>query len=705
MSAMKRAVTGFTRARVRNLLIAVLVPLAIVGVYFSALGGSAQRDAVLPVLIVNNDQMVEHTNTDGTTTQVVAGRLLVSWLTKPENAGGYAWELVNADTARQRLEGGTAYAAVSIPSDFSAAVVSLSGASPRAARIDVTVAQSADWLTGEVMQRVFAGMTAQFGQEITQQLAVGLTDGMSRSADGLTQAADGSQQLADGAGTLGAGLTQYADGVRGYVDGVQQYTSGVDALASGASQLGGGAQRYTAGVGQYVQGVQQLADGLERLDGGGAQLKDAAAQLDAVAGQLGAGGEVRVAAEQLRVLGSQLSGLSGLDLSGFTKYCDQLLAVDPAQAQSCRGEVAAMSGKLPGAAPDLAEVSAKLEALAGQLDRLQGAGAQLTQLSQGLVQYTDGVQQLTGGAAQLDAAGRQLAAGGDTLASGASGLVSGAQQVQAGGAQLQRGGLQLTDSGGALGEGAQRLREGASSLTSSLRDGAQQAKGAVSDPDAFAATVAQPVVAQVNSVHNPTFAGVLAASLLPLGVWLAGLVTVLRRGLVTEEMLQSSASSWSILRVASSKLAQPLLIVAGVVALAQHAVFGVPWSGVGVTVLFGVLAVACTTALHLLFVACGKRRTAAMSSVVVLALQLVLARGVLPLELRAEWVAALGGWSPLGQLAAGAQAGYAGGAVGQVVVPALVLVVMTVAVGVVASVVLRLRRRADAKAQLVVLAG
>lgn len=771
MSATQRTATGFTGARIRNILIAVLLPLGIVGLFFGAYSGSSDRDDALPVVLVNNDEMVEQANNDGTTTQVVAGRLLVTWLTDPANAGAYNWELVNAETAQERLDNGTAYAAVEIPENFSAAVVSLGGGEPEAARINVTVSQSADWLTGEVTQQLFDGMTAQFGQQLTNQVAVGLADGLNQSADGLAQAADGAQQLADGAGQLGAGFTQYQDGaqqladgtgdaadgasqladgagqfgdgvgqyvsgVDSYIDGVGQYTAGADQLASGVTEFTGGVGTYTDGVSQYVDGVQQLADGLSQLDSASGQLQDAAGQLDDIAAQLDSNsGNIDQAIAGLEQLNTLLGQVDSLDPTALTTYCDQLEAVDPAQADACRTAISTMASQLPSGGVDVGAIQTELDGLIDQVGAVQGAGDQLGQLASGLTQYTEGVSESAAGAGELSAAGDELVSGGGELASGASQLSSGAEQLSSGstqltdaGSQLQDAGIQLTggadelssgagelsdglaqladgqqqlvDGGDELSDGIDQLQDGAGTMAQSLQDGADQAKNAIGDPETFADTVAEPVVAEVNGVHNPTFEGVLAALLLPLGIWLAGLVTSLRRGLVTDEMLASSASTWSILFAAVRRLAQPVLIVAGVITLAQHVFFGVPWSGIGITVLFALLGTTVTVALHLLFAACAKRRTAVLVSIGALALQLLLVRSFFPLELRAGWVEAFSGWAPMAQLAAGMQAGYAGASVGAVIGPVLILLLMTIAAVVVATVMTTTRRHSMAKAQI-----
>lgn len=836
---MPRIPTGFIREHIRGLLVGILVPLAIIAVYFAALGGAGSREARLPVLLVNNDQMVEQANKDGSTTQVVAGRLLVSWLTNPEHTGDYDWRLASAETAAADLKAGRAYAAVEIPADFSESIVSLSGGSPKAAQVRVTVNQSADFLTGELTDRVFSALTAQFGQTVTKQVAVGLADGVNQSAQGYQDAADGAGKLADGAGQLRSGFAQYADGVRSlrdgagaladgsaqfsggandfsagvgqYVDGVNAYSTGVDEFAGGAGDLAGGAQQfaggvspfvggvdqyldgvrqyvdgagqyadgigqyvdgarqYVGGVNEYVDGVARLANGLTQLDTGSDDLGKAAGQLGQVADELTANqDQINQGIALLQRLRDQLASLENLDPAALGAYCDQI--PDPAAAASCHDSVAALVDALHNSGIDYADSIQKFSDLVDQLGGLANAGPMLRQLADGLTQYTDGVHQLTLGAGELSAggdkikaggatlttSGSQLVDGGDTLKAGGTDLVAGAADLRAGGSQLaagastlsdgaaqlqsgvgqlQDGGAALRGSGGQLVSGAAQLatgandlgsgvaqlrdggtelvdnstsisgaitqlRDGAATMQQSLQDGADQAKNAIGDTEAFANTVAAPVTASVTNTHMPGFGGVLAALLVPIGIWLAGLVTMLQRSLISGEALASSASGWSMLLHASRQLGQPVLIVAVLMSLGVHALLRVPWTSIGITLLFALLASLLVVAVHLLLAAAMRRRLAVLTSIILLAVQLVLVRGFLPIELRNAWVGMVAGLSGIGQVANGMQAGYAGGTVALVLGPVLILLLMMLAADVAATAVLSRRRHALAVQQV-----
>lgn len=746
--------TSFASARIRNLLAAILVPLALVGLYLAALGGASERTGALPALIVNNDEMVTQANTDGTETQVVAGRLLVSWFTNTENVDQFDWQLASEQTAQDAIASGDAYVVLTIPEDFSASIASISGGDPQGARIEISTSQSKDWLTGAVSQDVFDGLTAQFGQTITNEIAVGLVDGLNDSSAGLQEAADGasqladgigqvddgfsqfldgSEQLAEGAGTAYDGALQFSDGVGTFSDGIDEYAGGVSTYVDGVNQFAGGVSEYSAGVGEYVDGVnqfaggaQELAAGIEQLDGGSDDLRLAAEELRGMADQLTEyGPQIEAIATQLEQLGPLLSGLESVDPGSLSTYCEQLESIDPTAAASCRDAVEQLIEASDTSGIDVGSIESGLGEAVEQLTAISGAGDGLGQLADGITQYTDGVSQLNDGAEQLSSGAGELIDGGDQLVSASDDLATGGDQIIEGGDQLLSGGTQLSDGAAELGDGASELadglgqlsdgqrelneggvelgegigelEDGARTMAQALQDGADQAENAIGDPETFADIVAEPVVAQTVAQHDPTFGGVLGAIGLAVGVWLAGLITALRRRIVTEDILESSASNATIFLAAARRLVIPVGVVSIVLAIVPHLFLGAPWVGFFGSIVFAILATGCVAALHLLFATLFRRRTAAIVSIALLLVQLILVRGFIPLEFSSSWVQTLSGFAPVSQIVAGLQAIYAGGSAGTVFASVSGLVLIGVfALGVTLVLLNRKRRLAVA---------
>lgn len=235
----------------------VLVPLAFAGLFVGALSQSDTALDRIPAAIVNEDTLVNRTLPDGTEQPVFAGRQLVTELTGATE--GFEWVITNADDAEAALEKGEVYAILTVPSNFSSSILSISTDSPEQADVSIRTDDAHSYLTGAVAQVVGQTMVSTFGNEITAQYIGGLTAGLGDVGVSLQTAADGASQLGDGASSLSDGLGSYTGGVSSLSNGLGRLNSG----ASKLTQLSGGIANYTSGVSQLSGGLSQLNTGLQ----------------------------------------------------------------------------------------------------------------------------------------------------------------------------------------------------------------------------------------------------------------------------------------------------------------------------------------------------------------------------------------------------------------------------------------------------------
>lgn len=349
------------RLRAAALAAVVLVPLAFAGLFVAAVSqGDTALDRI-PAAIVNEDSLVEQQNPDGTTTNVFAGRLLVTELTG-EGSAGFDWTITNAEDAERMLADGDVYAVLTVPADFSTSVMSISGQNPVKADLSIRTDDAHSYLTGSVVQAVGSGMVSAFGNEITEQYIAGLTSGLGTLGESLTQAAEGAGKLADGAGQLGDGLGTYTDGVSSLSGGLSRLDSG----AAGLTTLSGSITQYTQGVGQLSSGLAQLNTGLQANPFISAPEKQALQGIvDGLAGAASGGSTLSSQA------GQALSGVrSGIAQSA--KGAAQLAAGGPALVEGADGLTSGAdeladglstgAEQVPASDPDAAAASAKVAA-------------------------------------------------------------------------------------------------------------------------------------------------------------------------------------------------------------------------------------------------------------------------------------------------------------------------------------------------------
>ncbi|WP_424467350.1 YhgE/Pip domain-containing protein [Pseudoclavibacter helvolus] len=708
--------TALRRRRLRNLLVAILVPLFAAGAYFAGLAGAEARTAAIPAMIVNNDELQTMTGPDGTETTVIAGRLVVSALTDPETPTGFDWQLADADTARAALEDGSAYVVVTIPDDFSARIAGIADDGATPATIDVTTDQSHDYLSPAIANGLADALTAQFGTQVTEMVAVQLFDGIGQTASSLRDAADGAALLADGGtqlGTglaqfsdgqreLGTGLTQSADGATELSSGVTTYVSGVSQLSSGVTQYTGGVDQLSAGITQYTSGADQLAAGVGQLAlqtptlrDGGQQLQGAGAQLEAYSTAVTQG-----TATYQNDIRPVLVALND-STEGLVAWCAAL--ADPTLKSECEAQLTALAGTT-GGVDGLVDT---LDNATGELTAVTEGASGLTELGAGLVTLADGIDQLNTGATQLSAGSSGLTSGasdlvtaGDELERGASQLATGGTELQTGASalatglgQLRDGQQQLADGVAPIQDGVGELTSGATQLSTGLNDGAAQAENAVGDPEALAGVVANPIEANTTMQHEVSFGEILTALILPLTLWLAALATTLMRRLVPTEAYASMASNGRILLDATKRMLLPLAVVLFAVLVIAHGFLAVPVMAAFATLGLGALCAIALIGIHLLFTTLWGRRAAAVASIGLLSIQVLAIRGLVPLELKSPFVETLSGLLPGTHLAAGLQLAYSGGSASGVVTAAIGMIVIGAVGFAAASLVIGRRRR------------
>ncbi|MES2172259.1 MAG: YhgE/Pip family protein, partial [Actinomycetota bacterium] len=224
----------------------VLVPLAFAGLFVGALSQTTSSVGDIPAAVVNSDQLVYQVAADGTKTPVYAGRQLVTELTGGK--AGFDWQISNKADAEAALKSGKIDAILTVPKNFSASILSLSGSDPVQAKLSIRTDDAHSYLTGAVAGVVGSSLSSAFGQAVTQNYIAGLYSGVGSLSDALTSAA--------------SGATSLSSGVSSYTSGVDQLSSGLGSLNAGASKLGA----LSSGVSTYTGGVSQLSAALTQAN-------------------------------------------------------------------------------------------------------------------------------------------------------------------------------------------------------------------------------------------------------------------------------------------------------------------------------------------------------------------------------------------------------------------------------------------------------
>jgi len=490
----------------------VLLPLVAASLLIWSATGREDHIDKVPVAIVNNDTIITDPQ------PMAAGRSLTAALTDPATPSqNLRWVLSDQDDATAGLADGSFYAVLTIPSDFSGAILSSGTDQPVHGKVTLVSNAAASTTMPYLSQQVATAAAAALGNQVTVSYLGKVYDGFNSLAQGNQQAASGAAQLADGNHQLAEGADQLEDGA-------SQLSEGLDEVASGARQLDHGAGSVSSGAAQVADGATDLATGTRKLHDGQVRLANGAHILardsDTLAvrsHELSGGVRVvkagtRVIAGGSRLLSEEVSRLAGqcAGAGGADAFCAEL----------------ARAGNHAGT----------LTSAAARLD--QGAG----RVSDGASRLATGADQVAGGTARLAGSARALSAAGGKLSSGANSLQRGATSLSGGAARLDRAAGQLASGTGGTAKAGRSLASGSAALASSAGqadDGAQQlssglAQAAAQSPTytdaqqkALSSVVSQPVLLTSRVQHTDHGNGWLIAMILGLILWLAALVAAL----------------------------------------------------------------------------------------------------------------------------------------------------------------------------------
>ncbi|SFQ67314.1 putative membrane protein [Amycolatopsis arida] len=373
----------------------VLVPLLYASLYLYANYDPYGRLDKLPAAVVTDDAGA--TGPEGRPRNV--GREVTDELV---GSGTFQWHEVSAERAADGVRDNDYAFSITIPGDFSAALLSTGDLTPRQATITLTTNDANNYLAGTIADQVAEQVRATIAEKVGSEAADRFLIGFSTIYGRISEAADGAARLADGAADLRDGQQRLAEGAHQLAGGTTELATGLETLRRSTADLPEQSRRL-------ADGASQVADGNARVAQAGALVADGSADL-----QRGLDDLNERLAQRLRD--------SGLDESQVRKVLSELgqlrQPVDDADAK-----IQQASGQLDTLADGARQVADGAQQLAGAAPAL----------SDGIASAADGAGRLRDGAAELDQGEQAALAGSRELADGAAtlrdGLAGGLAQI------------------------------------------------------------------------------------------------------------------------------------------------------------------------------------------------------------------------------------------------------------------------------------
>ena len=534
-------------------MIGAVLPLAAALVLVWATTGRQQNLDRIPVAIVNNDQIIQQPQ------PMAAGRALAASLTEPSSGQtDLGWTLANPDDAAAGLQNGSYYAVLTIPKDFSKAILSTGTSNPVAGQVRLVSNGAASSTVPYLSQAIAAAAATSLGQQATQSYLGQVYDGFNQIASSNQKAASSAEQLAQGTQQVAYGADQLNSGTQQLASGLARLSTGARELANGTGSLRRGADRLDAGAGNLALGARRLEGGIRALAGSAGTL---AAKQEGYArnARQAASGSTEVAAGAGRL--SLASRGIALNIRVLARICAQqggspTFCSALARARDRAATVADAASAVRDGAVEVAGGNARLAAGAAALAAgSHGLAHGATALSRAGRLVSDGADQLSNGTASLATGAAETDDAAGRLATGAASSASAADELASGSASLSSGATSANN-------GAQQLAQGLDQLAKQTPTYSKDEKKALT------AVVSEPVALTSSVEYTQHSNGWLIGVVLGVILWLAALLGVLRRNLA--EVLRHASTPISSRRLTMVQLRPSVTLAAaqGVAVLA-----------------------------------------------------------------------------------------------------------------------------------------
>ena len=516
------------------------IPILYSGFFLGSIWDPYGQTKNLPVAFVNEDKGA---SLNGKSLNV--GESVEKKLKDNHDLG---WEFVSKQQADEGVNNGHFYAVVTIPSDFSQKVVSITESEPQQAVINFTTTPAKNYIGSLVSNQAAAKVKSSVSEQITQAYAKGILENLDKLGIGLDTAANGASTLHDGLGRL-------QSGTQTYVGGVKQLAVNQQSLTGGLAQLSDGSRKLQAGLGQLSNNLptesqlSQLSDGMKQLQSGINQLNASVSNPSPA-----------LVAQQNKVeTGMQTLKQTMEDVKSDLSAGDTLRTLDT-QAAASGSESTTIS------LPQISSISrafTKTQTIIEQTGTLredlqalkQQLSAQQTQLQAGVSILNNGVNQLTPNAITAFNGYNSVRFANNQLLAGSASLTNGLSEAKSGSQKLANGASLLESRSGALIDGTSQLASGADTLANKLADASNRIKiqptGATTQQQ-----IANPVKSEMVEKGNvPNYGYALSPYVLSLSLFVGAIVLNVIYPIRKTFSEQESAIRWWLSKVSVAGVA------------------------------------------------------------------------------------------------------------------------------------------------------
>ncbi len=453
----------------------VIIPLIYGGLYLWAFWDPYTGMKNAKVAVVNLDTGAEK---DGESYQF--GNKVIDKLKDDHNL---SWQFVSKDEADQGMKKNTYYAVLTIPSNFSANLISVDSDNPIQAHFKLTIRDTNSYFASKFTKTAINELARKLRKEVEKEYFDNLYVNIRTIGDGLKEGSDGAWKLTDG-------LSEAKDGSQTLFDGLTKIKDGVSTLTNGISDLFDGSKKLKDGIQTARDGSNTLLDGITKAEHGSYDVATGSAALTDGANKLNEGAE-QLSTNSAQILGgintfnssiSSLNSQYGAFNTGMTQLQSGFSQV-PSSLQQAANDLSTYAANNPSASSSAQFVEAltivnalnnSAPQLSSSLTSLVTASSQIntgvTQLSTSMSNFVSQYILFNAGVNSLQENLAYFATNAKALSNGAKSLDEGLLTIRSGATTLHDGLVTLTDGSSTLSASLNTALDGSNTLSSGITD-------------------------------------------------------------------------------------------------------------------------------------------------------------------------------------------------------------------------------------------
>ena len=467
--------------------ILLLMPLVYAGLFVAGYWDPYGKLDQFPVAVVNLDHGANMGDTN-----IHIGNDMVTDLKGNKNLDLH---FVSKDRAEKGLKNGDYFLIISIPTNFSEKIATISDEHPQKAKLEYKINQGKNFVAGQISSQVAKEVYDKVSTEITKSYTETTFSNLKNMGNGFEQASNGAAKL---------------------YEGTNKAKNGASSLKDGASQLAKGERQLSESTVPLTKGVDKLSDSLSTIKSGSDSLTTGLGELNRASGQLDTGASLLVSGITNLKSASDTQGMLLTELEktkqSLTSKLDEYInknteAKDDESIQAIQSEIQIMTGLIN-----------KMETI----QTLQSNGITKVKVGQeGLAERLHSFDQ------HLNSAylgSQKLTAGLDKFSSGFDKWNEGFHTFSNGVISATNGSEKILDGTSSLVSGMQDLTNGSDELSDKLSDAANKSSNIHSNENLFS-MFSRPVDLQetvLNKVEN--YGTSMVPYFLTLGLFVGGLI-------------------------------------------------------------------------------------------------------------------------------------------------------------------------------------